>query len=305
MTFQLVILGNNSAIPAHNRNPTAQLLMLERSHLLIDCGEGTQLQLARFNLRPQKIGYIFISHLHGDHYFGLIALISSLHLYGRKKALHLYAPPPLEQIIRLQLEASGTELNFPLHFHPLLHSDLQVILDHPAFTVSSFPLSHGIRCFGFLVREKEKPRRLVRESLPENISIPHILQLKNGEDVLDDAGQVLYSVEKHTLPPRRSRSYAYCSDTRYDESIVEYIRGVDLLYHEATFADELSDRASLTHHSTAAQAAAIARSAGVGRLLLGHYSTRYKDPAPLEQEARAVFKESYLSHEGQRINLEE
>jgi len=305
LIFQVKILGNNSAVPAHDRNQTSQLLQLDSQYILIDCGEATQIQLSRFGIRLGRIKTILISHLHGDHYFGLIGLISTMHLFQRTEPLQIFSPPGLEEIIRLQLKTSSTELSFPLSFSQLVHDGITQILDENDFTVSAFPLRHGISCYGFLVREKPKPWRIRKESLPDGILIQEIVKLKNGRDVLDDDGNVKYANKEYTLPPKPSRSYAYCSDTIFDTSILEYIRNVDLLYHEATFTTDMQDRAESTYHSTAAQAATIASMAGVGKLLLGHYSTRYKELGALLNEARAVFAESYLSIEGETVVLKE
>lgn len=305
MIFQLKILGNNSAIPAHDRNQTSQLLQLDSQYVLIDCGEGTQMQLSKQNIRLNRIKTILISHLHGDHYFGLIGLISTMHLFHRTQKLALFAPPELEQILKLQLEASETTLNFPLVFTPLTHTGIREIYREEQFSIQAFPLEHGIKCYGFLIKENPKQWRINKEKLPEEMLIQEIITLKKGESVMNADGSVKYALEEYTLPPRHSRSYAYCSDTSYNEDIVPLVQGVDLLYHEATFADEMQDRATLTYHSTATQAATIARKANVGKLLLGHYSTRYKDLTLLQDEARILFPETYLTHEGETITLNE
>lgn len=305
MLFQIKILGNNSAIPAHDRNQTAQLLQLDNQYVLIDCGEGTQIQLSRQNIKPSRIKTVLISHLHGDHYFGLIGLISTMHLFHRKNALTIFAPPELEKILDLQLQASETRLSFELKFIPLCHEGIKEIYKEEQFTIKAFPLEHGIKCYGFLIIENPKQWRINKDVLPEDMLIQEIVILKNGKNVLTEDGSIKYALEDYTLPPRPMRSYAYCSDTRYDEEIVSYIHGVDLLYHEATFADEMEGRAELTHHSTATQAAKIAKMAQVKKLLLGHYSTRYKDPTPLLHEAKTIFEESYLSYEGETIHLTE
>jgi len=305
LIFQLKILGNNSAIPAHDRNQTSQLLQLDSQYLLIDCGEGTQMQLSKQNIRLNRIKTILISHLHGDHYFGLIGLISTMHLFHRKHKLAIYAPPELKEILELQLRASETTLSFPLEFIPLSHDGLKEIQKEEQFTIWAFPLEHGIQCYGFLVRENPKQWRINKNMLPEDMRIQEIIQLKKGENILYDDGTIKYALDAYTFPPRPSRSYAYCSDTCYNEEIIPYVQGVDLLYHEATFADEMEDRAALTHHSTATQAATIAKKANVHKLLLGHYSTRYKDPSPLQEEARKLFDETYLTHEGETISLKE
>lgn len=305
MIFQLKILGNNSAIPAHDRNQTSQLLQLDSQYLLIDCGEGTQIQISRQHIKLGRIKTILISHLHGDHYFGLIGLISTMHLFHRKNKLTLFAPPELEDILNLQLKASDTTLSFKLEFVPLIHDDIKEIHWEEQFTIQAFPLEHGIKCYGFLIKENPKQWRINKDVLPKEILIQEIITLKKGKNVFNDDGSVKYSLEEYTFPPRPSRSYAYCSDTRYNEEIIPFIQHVDLLYHEATFADEMEDRAALTHHSTATQAATIAKKADVEKLLLGHYSTRYKDPTPLLDEAKKVFRETYLTHEGETICLKE
>jgi ribonuclease Z len=305
LIFQVKILGNNSAVPAHDRNQTSQLLQLDSQYILIDCGEGTQIQLSKLNVRLGRIKTVLISHLHGDHYFGLIGLISTMHLFHRANKLTIFAPPQLREIIEMQLSASETELCFDLDFKPLTHEGKLTILEEEQFKIDAFPLNHGIACYGFIIKENPKQWRIIKEKLPENILIQEILKLKSGQDVIDADGIVKYKLNEYTLPPRPSRSYAYCSDTKYDEGIVTHIRDVDLLYHEATFADDMKDRAQLTNHSTATDAAKIARLANVKKLLLGHYSTRYSDLTPLLLEARPIFAETYLSQEGETISLKE
>lgn len=263
------------------------------------------MQLSNYNIKLGRIKTVLISHLHGDHYFGLIGLISTMHLFHRENKLTIYAPPELEEILNLQLKASETKLSYELEFIPLVHKDSKVIVREEQFCIESFPLEHGIKCYGFLIRENPKQWRINKNRLPENILIQEIIKLKQGKDVLNEDGSIKYQLEEYTLPPRPSRSYGYCSDTRFDEGIVPFIQNVDLLYHESTFSDEMKDRAALTHHSTATEAATIAKLAGAKKLLLGHYSTRYKDLTPLLSEARVVFKETYLSQEGETITLKE
>lgn len=303
MSFKLTILGNNAAIPAHSRHQTAQLLVFQEQHILIDCGESTQLQLKRYNIKPGKIRHILISHLHGDHYFGLIGLLSSMHLHGRKTKLNLYGPPELLNIINLQLKASDTRLIFELNFIPLVPQMHKVIYEHENFTITTFPLDHTIACHGFLFKEKPKKRKIIKENLPDNIRLQDILTIKNGQNVVDQQGHIIYHFNNYSLPPRRSLSYAYCSDTRYNDGVIQYIQSADLLYHESTFANDMADRAAMTFHSTAEEAARIAQKAGVGKLILGHYSTRYKDLSILLEESRALFEESYLSQEGETIEI--
>ena len=232
-----------------------------------------------------------------------MGLLSTMHLMGRKTPLNLYGPKGLAEIITLQLKYSDTVFNYPVNFveidtekHQLIHEDNQV----EVFTI---PLDHRIPCSGFLFKEKPKKYRLIKEMLPENLSITQIQTLKNGEDVMNDDGTLAFDHRLYTKPPRKSFSYAYCSDTKYNESVIPIIKGADLLYHESTFLDEHMDRASNTYHSTAKEAATIAKKAEVGQLLLGHFSVRYKLLEPLEEEARTVFENSHIAHEGKEFIL--
>ncbi len=305
MSFSLKILGSNSAAPAHNRHQTSQLLAVQNHTFLIDCGEGTQMQLIKYRVKAQKINHIFISHLHGDHYLGLMGLISTMHLQGRTADLFIYGPPGLAEIITLQLQYSQTVLNYKIKFQELDTAIRKVIFEDAVLSVETIPLNHRIGCAGFLVREKPKKRRIIKEKLPEDFSLQNILKLKNGEDIVDEEGNTLFRNEDMTLPPRKSRSYAYCSDTKYEENIIEQIKNVDLLYHEATFLSDREDRARQTFHSTARQAATIAKKAAVGQLLLGHYSIRYRELQPLLIEAREVFENAHLAIEGESIEISE
>lgn len=305
MSFALKILGSNSAAPAHNRHQTSQLLMIQNHVFLIDCGEGTQMQLSKYKVKFHRINHIFISHLHGDHYLGLMGLISTLHLQGRSADLHIYAPSGLAAIITLQLKYSETILNYKIKFRKLNTATKEVIFENEVLTIETIPLNHRISCSGFLFREKPKKRRIIKEKMPPNLSLQHIISLKNGADIYDEKGQLLYSNEVLTLPPKKSRAYAYCSDTKYEEQIVAQIYGVDLLYHESTFLSDREDRAAQTYHSTARQAATIAIKAHVGQLLLGHYSIRYKELQPILDEAKQVFDNAKLAIEGEVIEIPE
>lgn len=305
LKFELTILGSNAAIPAYNRHPTAQFLQIDQYYFLIDCGEGTQMQMSKYKFRPNRLQHIFISHLHGDHYLGLMGLLSTMHLHKRTEPLYLYAPPGLSDILTLQLKYSDTRLNYPIHFSEIETLERKIILENELLTVETIPLTHRIHCAGFLFREKPKKRRLRKEVLPDGIPLQHIARLKKGLDVTDENGDVLMRNEEYTLPPRKSRSYAYCSDTLYNEQLVEQVRGVDLLYHESTFLDDEAVRAGETFHSTARQAATIARLAGTGQLLLGHYSSRYKELTAFLDEARSVFANTTLSVEGESIVLDD
>ena len=305
MGFELKILGANSAKPAYNRNQTSQLLTVQNELFLIDCGEGTQLQLNHYKIKVSRIRHILISHLHGDHFFGLIGLISTMHLHCRKTDLNIYGPPGLAEIITMQLKVSCTVLSFPLHFHEINPEKACRIFENDKLTIQTIPMVHRIPCTGFLFREKTKPRRIIKEKIREEFSLIDMVSLKSGEDIKDDNGNVVFKNEDYTLPPRKSRSYAYCSDTLYHEGIISHIRGVDLLYHEATFLNDREQRAKETFHATARQAATIAQKAEVGQLLIGHYSSRYKDITPFRTEAREVFDNTILAIEGETIYIED
>lgn len=303
MSFELTILGCNSAIPTIHRKPTAQLLKVGEQFFLIDCGEGTQLQLRKYKIRMQSIQHIFISHLHGDHYFGLIGFISTMHLLGRVKELNIYAPSDLKEIIYIQLSASKTELRFPLFFHEFGFDEPELLMENNALIVQTIPLNHSLPCCGFLFKEKVKPRRMRKEKIQEfNISPEFIPSIKAGGDYILNDGTVLSHIEL-TRGAQLPRSFAFCSDTKYFEKIIPQISGVDMLYHEATFLDELKERANQTFHSTAKDAATIALKSNVGKLIIGHYSQRYYDLNPLLYEARSIFSETYLALEGEKFEV--
>lgn len=294
--FGVTILGNNSALPAYDRHPTAQVVTLNDQLFLIDCGEGTQMQIARYRIRRSKIHHIFISHLHGDHYFGLIGLITSMGLLGREQELHLYAPAGLKEIIDLQLGVADTTLPFPLVFHPLEKEGL--LIDTPKFSVSCFATQHRIPCWGFIIREKRKPRKIDKERvLQYDIPAAYYERLKNGDDYETKNGERIRN-EWVTIPNKAPRSYAFCADTKFDESLIEKTQGVTILYHEATYLKDLSERAQARFHSTTVQAATIALRAGVGRLLIGHFSSKYEKLDEFRTEARSVFPDTDLAIEG-------
>ena len=305
MAFKITILGSSGAVPAYGRMPSAQFVEVENNYFLIDCAEGAQLQLMKFDLHMHRIDHIFISHLHGDHYLGLMGLLFTLHLNKRKNDLHIYSHKGLDEIITLQLKYSKSSLNYKIIFHQLTPGKKEVIFENKFVTVETIPLLHKLDCSGFLIREKQKPRRIDKETLPQNLSILQLNKLKAGEDLLDEAGNVLYKNDKLTLSPRKSRSYAYCSDTQYFEDIIEQIRDIDVLYHEATFMEEDADKALETRHSTVKQAATIAMKAQPTRLLIGHFSARYKDLLPVIDEAKRVFQNTYLALEGETFTIEE
>ncbi len=294
--LSLTILGNNSAIPAFGRNPTSQVLQNLDECFLIDCGEGAQLQLTRYKIRRSKINHIFISHLHGDHYFGLIGLISSMGLQGRTADLYIYAPALLETILLLQLEAAKTTLPFPLHFKALEGEGS--IYVGPKITVEIFKVSHRIDCWGFLFRERKNPRKLDPERV-KSYEIPASFYdaLQKGSDYTTKKGTIIPN-EEVTIPNTAGRSYAYCADTIYDERIAEKVKQVNVLYHEATYLKDLEERAASRFHSTTTQAASIALKAGVDRLLIGHFSSKYELLDEFLSEASEVFPQTELALEG-------
>lgn len=289
MAFELTILGSSSATPTSERYPTAQVLNASGRFFLIDCGEGTQIQIRRHKIGFGKITHIFISHLHGDHFYGLIGLISTLNLLGMKKDIHIYSPSQLKDIIQPQLDFLKADLQFNVVFHPLNFKKPQLIFEDKKVEVVSFPLKHSINCCGFLFREKEKEANIKKECIKEyNIPIAQIKQIKQGADFVTSDGETIPNSEL-TTPPPLPQSYAFCSDTAFHPQITEVIQGVNLLYHEATFTEELRDWADRTYHSTALDAAKIAKMANAGKLIIGHFSSRYKSTEPFLTEARAVF----------------
>ena len=298
LPFSVTILGSSGALPAYGRMPSAQYINIQNRHFLVDCGEGTQMQLMRYQIAYLKINHILISHLHGDHYLGLTGLLFTMHLLRRENDLHLYAPQGLDEIITLQLKHSKSVLRFKIIFHTTYPQNQVLLFEDEALTIETIPLVHKIPCCGFLFREKIKPHRINKNKLPAGILLQHIVLLKSGKDVLDERGNLLYKYEDYTLPPHRSLSYAYCSDTSYIESITEQIRRVDLLYHEATFMEDEKDKAEETKHSTAMQAALQAKRANVGKLAIGHFSARYKELLPVLAEAQSIFPETTLAIEG-------
>lgn len=305
MSFDLTILGSNSAVPAYNRHQSAQVLKVRDHTFLIDCGEGTQLLLKKNQIKHSKISHIFISHLHGDHFFGLAGLISSMNLFGRKAPLTIYGPRGLSEILTIQFKYTGTKLLFPLSLVELDGERNEVAYENDWIKVSTIPLLHRVPCTGFLFEEKAKKRRIRSERFDDVKSLgPSTIQaLKNGKDVYSEDGSLRFENILYTKDPAPSFSYAYCSDTKYCESIIEYIKGVDLLYHESTFCDEHMERAASTFHSTARQAGIVAQKAEVGKLLIGHFSNRYGDLTQLLVEAKEEFEETELAIEGKIFSL--
>ncbi|HEY5750413.1 MAG TPA: ribonuclease Z [Chryseolinea sp.] len=303
MSFKITILGSSGALPAYGRYTSSQLVEVQNRHFLVDCGEGAQMQLMKLQANFHRIDHIFISHLHGDHFLGLMGLLFTMHLQRRTNELHLYSHRGLDEIITTQFRYSRSVPNFNIVFHRLEKDVREVIFEDDVLTVETIPLKHRIRCSGFLFKEKIKPRRIDKTKLPEGLPLLQVANLKKGDDITDDDGNVLYKNADLTFDPRKSRSYAYCSDTAYNESMIDQIRDVDMLYHEATFEEEEAQKAAETFHSTARQAATIALKANVGGLLLGHFSARYKDLTPILKEAQATFGNAHLAVEGDVFTL--
>ena len=290
MSFELTILGCGSATPTLTRNPTSQHLRINNAEFLIDCGEGTQLQMLKLKCKASKLRAIFISHLHGDHFLGLPGLLSTMHLLGRKNKLRIYGPSGLEEILNQIFLASDTDLRYTIEFIQTNPHAKELLIDTANFKVHSFPLNHRIACTGFLFAEKPLPRNLRLEKITQyKVPINHMKSIKAGADFTLPNGDVIANAEL-TFPIKKSVSYAFCSDTAPLETLAEHIRGVDCLYHEATFLHELVNRAKDTYHSTAIHAAQAALDVGANQLLIGHYSSRYSDISDLQMEAATLFK---------------
>ena len=300
MSFELTILGSSSALPTSNRFPAAHLLKVNERFFLIDCGEGTQIQLRRFGFNPARIHHVFISHLHGDHVFGLFGLISSMGLTGRKVTLHIYGPEMLQEMLEKHFYYFARP-PFPLKIH--VCEGTEIVFENKQLEVRSIPLKHRTSTFGYVFREKIRELNVRKEKIREHgLGVADIVKIKRGEDQIAADGKVIPNAEL-TLPPYKRRSYAYISDTVYDPAIAEQIMGVDLLFHEATFSHKDEKLAAETLHSTSVQAAEVARTAGAEKLIIGHFSTRYKDAGHLVEEAQAVFPETYMAEDGASYSL--
>lgn len=303
MTFELTILGSSSAIPTSEKYPTAQVLNALERFFLIDCGEGTQIQLRRQRIGFGKIKHIFISHLHGDHYYGLIGLISTFNLMGLKNNLHIYSPSQLRDVIQPQLEFLKGDMQFEVVFHPLNFKKPDLIFEDKKVEVYSFPVRHSINCCGFLFREKQREANIRKECIVKyQIPVEQIKSIKQGSDFTTSEGTTIPHSEL-TTPAPPPRSYAYCADTAFHPPIAEFIKGVNLMYHEATFAEDLRDWANKTYHSTAKDAAKIAKIAEAGKLIIGHFSSRYDDDKVLLDEALSVFPNTEAAIEGNRYKV--
>jgi len=294
--LSVTILGNNSAVPAFDRHPTSQVVSLDGNNYLVDCGEGTQIQMIKYKFRCGKISHIFISHLHGDHYFGLVGLINTFGLLSHQQDLHIYGPAPLQEIIELQLKVAETTLCYDLHFHTI--DKATTLVDDSKITIRCFRTNHRIECYGFVFEEKRKPRKLEPDKAREyEIPTAFYDRLKNGEDYIRKDGTIVKN-EWVTTEATKGDKYAFCADTRYDESILPHIKDSDLIYHETTYLDSLRDKAEARFHSTSKQAALIAKKAGVKKLLIGHFSSKYPELDEFEIEAREVFPNTELALEG-------
>ncbi len=294
--LSVTILGNNSALPAGDRHPTAQVVNISDHQILVDCGENTQVQLVNYKIRWSKINFIFISHLHGDHYFGLPGLLNSMGLFQREHPLHLFAPPALKTILDLQFEAANTILPYELIFHPITIAEELIRTDR--FVVKCFPTRHRIPCWGFRFEEVKPLRRLnANAAIEAGIPASFYARLASGENYITKRGEVILN-ETVTFEGPRRKSYAYTADTLYDESLIQYIEGVDILYHETTYLKDLQERAISRFHSTTHDAANIARQANAGRLLIGHFSSKYTELDPFIQEAREIFPATDIAWEG-------
>ncbi len=304
MSWSLHILGTNAAVPTLHRNPSAQALDTEHEIFLIDCGEATQNRLVEFRIRRSRIHHIFISHLHGDHIFGLPGLITSYNLFGRKEPLYLYGPIGLKGFIDTINETTGIHLNYPLHIKEHEDQISRKILETEHVHVYTIPLDHRIPTTGYLFREKVFKRKINLEMV-KLLGVPYdqMKDIQRGKDWQRPDGRLIKN-EEMTFPGRNPITFAYCSDTRYSPNIIPLVRNVNLLYHEATFASDLAREAHSRGHSTALEAARIAKAAKVDKLIIGHFSARYQDPAPLLKEAQAWFPDTGLAMEGMIVSIE-
>ena len=303
MTFELKILGSASATPVLARHPTAQVLTVGSANYLIDCGEGTQWRMLEHRARPHHLRAIFISHLHGDHYFGLFGLLGTMHLQGRTQPLRIVGPPGLDEVLITQARVSSMQLGFAMEFVAVDTETHAVVYEDEHLSVASLPMRHRIPCAGYLFSEKPRRANLLKDKLPVGLSPQQLARLAQGDDLEADEQQPGLRHADVAGPVPTPRRYAFFSDTLYTPALAPLIQGADLLYHEATFLEDLRERAAQTHHSTARQAALLAEAAGVKRLLLGHFSSRYKALEPLLHEARAVFPTAELATEGLLVSL--
>ncbi|WP_298778217.1 ribonuclease Z [uncultured Polaribacter sp.] len=305
MSLKLTILGCHSATPRVNAFPTSQYLEINNRHFLIDCGEGTQRLMRKYKVGFSKINHIFISHLHGDHFYGLIGLLSTYGILSREKELHIYGPKGIKEVTLLQLKISQSHAKFPMIFHELSSKESELIFEDDKVSVRTIPLSHRVYTNGYLFTEKEKPRKLNMINIGgyEEIGRADFLNIKAGKDVVLSNGKIISNKEL-TIAPKKSLSYAFCSDTKYKPDIVPIIENTDLLYHEATFLSDKEDLAKKTKHSTAEQAAKIAKKANVNQLIIGHYSGRYSNLSLFKEEAQLTFKNTDIAETGKIFSID-
>jgi len=305
VTFSVTILGSSSALPTINRFPSAHVVNSHERLFLLDCAEGTQIQLRKYRLNMNRIDHIFISHLHGDHVLGIFGLISTLNLIGRKTPLNIYAHPDFEEILNTNVRFFNDRMSFDINFHPLNCEMVETIYEDKHLTVSTLPLRHRMPTVGFLFVEKQQLPNVRKELIQKySIGLADIVKIKNGEDFVTTEGERIPNSEL-TYYSHTPRSYAYCTDTFYSERLVGLIKNVDLLYHEATFVSKDLSLAKQTGHSTAAQAATVAHKANVGKLIIGHFSSRYKNTLQHEAEAREIFPNTSLVEDGQVYEIGE
>lgn len=305
MSINLTILGCHSATPRANAFPTSQYLEMNNRHFLIDCGEGTQRQMRKYKVGFTKINHIFISHLHGDHFYGLIGLLSTYGILSREKELHVYGPKGIKEVTLMQLRISQSHAKYPIKFHELTSKESEIILDDEKVTVRTIPLKHRVYTNGYLFTEKEKPLKLHIDNISnyEEIDRADYNNIKAGKDIVLSTGEIIPNAEL-TLPPKKQLSYAYCSDTSYKPDIIPIIKNASLLYHEATFLADREDLAKKTKHSTSKEAALIAKNANVNQLILGHYSGRYKDISLFQKEAQEIFDNTELAKPGKIFKID-
>ena len=295
--FELHVLGCGSALPTTRHFPTSQIVNVRDKLFMIDCGEGAQLQFRKSRLKFSRLNHIFISHLHGDHCFGLLGLISTFNLLGRTAELHIHSPKGLEDLMIPMLDFFNRQITYKVLFHEFGTKEAAVVYEDRSLTVTTIPLRHRMPCCGFLFAEKPGPNHILRDMIDfYQVPVYELNRIKNGADYVTPEGEVIPNA-RLTRPSAAPRRYAYCSDTIYLPSVTEQIKGVDLLFHEATFAEDAAPRAKETFHTTASQAARIARDAEVKKLLIGHFSARYDDEQVLLDEARAVFPNTQLAKE--------
>ena len=294
--LSVTILGNNSAVPAFDRHPTSQVVTLDGNNYLVDCGEGTQIQMIKYKIRRGKISHIFISHLHGDHYFGLVGLITSFGLLSHQQDLHVFGPSPLQEIVELQLKVAKTILPFNLYFHTINKEGL--LIEDSRIEVRCFRTNHRIECYGFSFHEKKKPRKIdVEKVQATEIPASFYKKLEEGMDYTTKDDRVIQN-ETVTITAPRGKTYVFCADSKYDEALLPHLLEADLIYHETTYLDNLLEKAVERFHSTSKQAALIAKKGKVKKLLIGHFSSKYAELDEFEKEAREVFQNSEIAMEG-------